>query len=300
MVAIAPGWTSTAATCPHACDDTRRYRGRGACPIAAWRTTLLVVTSFDGAERIEVDGRAHGIAGGGGYLIAPGQLHTLASERGKSPGTWNPTSGTCATTRAAPAVPLCRRLRCRAGRGAPALLQPSPREVWDADLPVALPAPAMAALRAAVPRVISAWQHASPWSRWDANHELGGLLLQLVVACVGGDQPAGEPVQVRLERAEAVARRSLGAEFGVAEFAAAAGYSRSRFCAVYRANRGVGPGAFLRSCRLALARELLKRGELTVRAVGGLVGYPEPSVFGRAFRAAYGQTPQAWRDSGSA
>jgi AraC-like DNA-binding protein len=291
---VAIAWDGPYCPYVHVCDDSRRPW--------PWRLPnrrlahYLLVVSFDGDERIEVDGRAYRIPAGGGYLIAPGQLHTLSSERGNRPA-WIHFDVRFDPRRAS--HPYAGAYDAQLGPRA-RLLQPSPREVWDAELPVALPEPALPALRGAVPRVISAWQQGGPWRRWEASHELGGLLLQLVMACVGGDRPAGEPVPVRLARAEAVARRSLGAEFGVAEFAAAAGYSRSRFCALYRANRGIGPGAFLRQCRLALGRELLRRRELTVRAVGGLVGYPEPSVFARAFHAAFGATPQAWRDGGGA
>ncbi len=272
----------------HCADDSRRPR--------PWRLLnrrlahYLLVVSTEGEERITADGHEYQVAQDGAYLLAPGVLHSLTSLRGNRPA-W-----VHFDVRYDPQ----RANHPQAGEyesellGRAKLLQPAPREVWGIDLPVLIPAPALPAVASSVARIISSWRGQQPLDRLEAGHELAGLLLQIVRVCTGTDQRP-QPPSERLARAEAVARRSLGADFGVAEFAAAAGYSRSRFSALYRRTRGIGPGAFLRRERLALAESLLARSDLPVGEVGDLVGYPDPTVFGRVFRAQHGMGPRAWR-----
>ncbi len=99
-----------------------------------------------------------------------------------------------------------------------------------------------------------------------------------------------------MEQAEATALRSLHTTFGLAEFAASAGLSRSRFCAVFSAKNNESPATWLRRHRLQRAQALLQRKDLPIAHVGSLVGYDDPTVFGRTFRSATGMTPGQWRE----
>lgn len=280
--------------CPyiHCADDAARPR--------PWRLPrrrlahYLLVLSREGEEQIEVEGRRWTIPRDGAYLIPPGVLHTLASAQGNRPAWIH--FDVCFDPR--------RESHPHAGPEEPDLgrralfLQPGPREVWGVELPVVIPPAALPAVQAGVPRAIAAWRDGAALSRLEAHQELGSLLLALVATALPGRAAPGP--DERLRRAEAVARRNLGARMTVAAFAAAAGYSRSRFAAVYRRHRGIAPGVFLRRERLQLAATLLDREDLPVRSVGALVGYDDPTVFGRAFRALHGVTPQRWRARASA
>jgi len=71
--------------------------------------------------------------------------------------------------------------------------------------------------------------------------------------------------------------------------------SRSHFCEVYEQVRGSSPGEFLRGERIRQAELLLRRSELSISAIGEMVGYPDPTVFVRSFRLARKVTPGEWR-----
>jgi transcriptional regulator GlxA family with amidase domain len=105
------------------------------------------------------------------------------------------------------------------------------------------------------------------------------------------------PLAERIERAEQLARQNLAEAFGVQEFAEAAGLSRSRFSVAYQNHRGVSAGAFLRCLRMDRAVELLKETNEPVAHIGSLVGYPEPTGFGRAFRRHTGLSPSRFRST---
>jgi AraC-like DNA-binding protein len=249
----------------------------------------LLVCNREGREQITVEGRDYPIAAGESYLVAPGSLHTLTSPANQP--AWlhfdvrfDPHRGI--TPGAEPYSTHSQALRER--------LQPSPREVWEVELPVVVPADLCARFAAAVPRIIASWQRGGAIDLLEANHQLGGLLLDLVARQRQGE-PGEDTSENRIARAEAVADRSLGSGFSVDDFAAAAGYSRSRFSALYLQLRGVSPGHYLRRERMRLACTLLERDELTVGMVGALVGYGDPTVFGRAFRSQLGSTPGDYR-----
>ena len=251
----------------------------------------LLVTSLHGTEEVLVDGEAVTIPAGGSYLIQPDALHDLSSP-GNQPVwihfdlVWDP------RRREHPhAGPHESELGRRAS-----FLQPGSEAVWGVDLPVAVPAALRALFADAVPRLVATWKRGDRLSGLAATHQLSGLLLSWVEhAWRGRDGGAGLDPQTRLARAEAMAMRSLDTGFGVDEFAAAAGYSRSRFCSVFTAQRGLSPGTWLRRERLRLAEMLLSRAELGVAEVGAMIGYPDPTVFGRVFRSHAGVSPSAWR-----
>lgn len=259
-------------------------------------THYLLVSSFDGVEDITVEGRTYHVPMGGAYLIQPGWLADLRSQ-GSRPA-WlhfdvrfdprrleHPYSGAYESD-------LGPRMD---------FLQPTSEAVWGVSLPPVIPPPLWPRCAEDVPWIISRWRRGDQLARLEAAQRLNGLLLTLVEQEMG--EPAEDPL-ARLAQAEAVARRSLDADFQLDDFAAAAGYGRSRFCALYRRLRGVSPGAFLKAERLARAQQLLRRSDLTVAEVAAQIGYADATVFGRVFRAATGLTPGSWRakpsDGGSA
>jgi AraC-like DNA-binding protein len=275
--------------CPyiHGCNDDRRPQ--------PWRLPhrrlahYVLVTSLDGPEAITVDGRAAAVPRGGSYLIAPGQLHDLSSPGNRV--VWVHFDLRWDAKREE--HPYAGAYEPELGRRAK-FLQPSSREVYGVDLPVLAPEELGPELRAGMPRIIGSWQRGGPIGVLEATHQLAGLLLSWVglVSRARGDDASDE---ARIARAEAVAARSLGSDFGVDQFAAVAGWSRSRFSAVFSRLRGLSPGDWLRRERMRSAAALLARPELTVAAVGALVGYADPTVFGRVFRAHHGKTPGGWR-----
>ena len=85
-------------------------------------------------------------------------------------------------------------------------------------------------------------------------------------------------------------------QFELDELATAARLSGSTLLRRFRALLEVTPAEYVRNRRLDEARALLARGDHEVGDVALLVGYDEPSAFGRAFRRRFGHAPSAARD----
>ena len=257
-------------------------------------TWYLMVLSLSGEEQIEVENTSYQIREGESYLIPPGVLSTLSSRRGNRPNwihfevCWDEHRG-----RHPEAIPYADDWAQRRK-----FAQPSPMETWGVDLPVPIPANLRGLFADAVPRIIRNWKHGTPLDVMHGEHELAGLLLSLVTR-VTPKQAAGQrkpELEERVRTAERLMRENLGESFGVTEFAAAAGLSRSRFSVLYRELTGISPGKFLRDLRLTRAETLLRDTALPVVEIAALVGYHDPSVFGRIFRKARGLPPAEWRE----
>ena len=81
----------------------------------------------------------------------------------------------------------------------------------------------------------------------------------------------------------------------IADLAAAAGLSVSRFGRLFRGETGASPIAYLRHLRMTRARVLLERSSLSIAEIMTQVGIGDPSHFARDFRRAHGFGPRALR-----
>jgi len=252
----------------------------------------LLVTSLGGEEELVVEGQRIQVAAGASYLIQPGVLADIGSAAGSTPAwihfdvAYNP-----ARTGHRNTAPFQTDLRERAH-----LMQPGALATWGVDLPILVPAKLSALMRDGVRNVVRCWTRQSRLAQFQANHLLAGLLLAWVAWT--WERAAAGPLlssEAKVARAEALALGQLDTDFGVDDFAAAAGYSRSRFCALYQSLRHNSPGAFLRRLRMQQAETLLARPDLPIAQVGAMVGYRDPTVFGRVFRGHAGCSPGEWR-----
>jgi AraC-like DNA-binding protein len=120
------------------------------------------------------------------------------------------------------------------------------------------------------------------------------LLIEAMRATSSGDAPPGllkglgDP---RLAIALARMHARIDHPWTVSELAKAAALSRSSFFARFTGTVGVAPMEYLLAWRMEIARDLLRRGELTVAQVAGHVGYGSPSAFSVAFRRHVGMAP---------
>lgn len=80
------------------------------------------------------------------------------------------------------------------------------------------------------------------------------------------------------------------------ELAEAAAFSPFHFHRIYRELTGETPADTLARERLSRAAALLRREKLPIEAVARRCGYGSAAAFTRAFRAAYGVPPAAYRD----
>lgn len=110
------------------------------------------------------------------------------------------------------------------------------------------------------------------------------------------EQAAGTRGQASLVRAaERFVALHLGEAFTLDELAGELLTSRTRLCAAFRQETGESLGAYIRRARMARARRLLGRSDLSVAEVAHAVGYPRASSFTVAFGRETGVSPTAWR-----
>jgi AraC family transcriptional regulator len=89
---------------------------------------------------------------------------------------------------------------------------------------------------------------------------------------------------------------NLGGQLGIAEIARACGMSTRHVARVFKAGTGTSLGDFVARNRMALAKELLGRGDLAIKEISWRCGFRSTSAFCAAFRAVTGATPRVYRD----
>lgn len=81
----------------------------------------------------------------------------------------------------------------------------------------------------------------------------------------------------------------------VESLAACVNQSRSNFAQRFSLATGMSPMRYLAESRLQLAAQMLRSGNRRVSQIAGDVGYLSEPAFSRAFRRAFGMSPNAWR-----
>lgn len=99
----------------------------------------------------------------------------------------------------------------------------------------------------------------------------------------------------RIGSALALMHQDAGRRWTVPELAAAVHMSRSAFAERFRALVGAPPLDHLLRVRMHAAGRDLRRGDVSVSAVGVAWGYPSDSAFSNAFKRVMGASPRAWR-----
>lgn len=171
--------------------------------------------------------------------------------------------------------------------------QPAPEKLWGFTPPLTVNASHARRAANEFAAVVGRWYEREPLAQVDANLALSEWLHHWLRSEMPANHPGPDAPIVAAER---LARRRHGADVSVSDMAAAAGMGRSAFTVAFQQARGATPGAFLRRLRLDEACVLLVSQPLPIAEIGGRVGYPSASSFGRAFRAAFGCTPKAYRE----
>ncbi len=98
------------------------------------------------------------------------------------------------------------------------------------------------------------------------------------------------------EAAAAVERAlDAGQRVGIEELAASLYTSRSRLCAVFKAETGESLGNYMRRRRMERAQDLLADSSLSIAQIAELLGFPQQAAFAQAFKAANGCSATVWR-----
>jgi AraC-like DNA-binding protein len=99
----------------------------------------------------------------------------------------------------------------------------------------------------------------------------------------------------RLRPALQAMHEDAGHPWSVPELAAISGLSRSAFARTFHDVLGQTPMQYLTDWRMALARDHLRTGELSMTNIARTVGYSSPYAFATAFRRHHDEPPGAWR-----
>ena len=117
-------------------------------------------------------------------------------------------------------------------------------------------------------------------------------------ACGQALRAAGTRASASLaEEAAAAVERALdaGQRVGIDGLAASLYTSRSRLCAVFKAETGESLGAYMRRRRMERAQDLLADSSLSIAQIAELLGFPQQATFAQAFKAANGCSATVWR-----
>lgn len=101
----------------------------------------------------------------------------------------------------------------------------------------------------------------------------------------------------RLARSLTAMHSLPGAPWSLAQMAAEAGMSRSRFALAFKEAVGQAPADYLSQWRLAIARGELRAGK-PLKVLAAELGYANPSALSRRFTQQTGQSPRAWLQRG--
>ncbi|MFD2329386.1 helix-turn-helix domain-containing protein [Cohnella sp. GCM10020058] len=77
----------------------------------------------------------------------------------------------------------------------------------------------------------------------------------------------------------------------MAELAALAGISEKYFISYFKKSLGITPGQYLFQVKMNRAREYIYRKNYSVQQIAGLLGYPDPFTFSKAFKKHYRVPP---------
>ncbi|HWL52704.1 MAG TPA: helix-turn-helix domain-containing protein [Chthoniobacteraceae bacterium] len=103
-----------------------------------------------------------------------------------------------------------------------------------------------------------------------------------------------------IEHVHEYIRKNIHRPMTLAELAWDAGVSEEHLARLYRAATGETLFGYIKACRLTRASQLLLSTSLPVHAIAEQTGFSNAGLFGRTFKAAFGETPGAFRRSGGA
>ena len=101
----------------------------------------------------------------------------------------------------------------------------------------------------------------------------------------------------RIAEAIEAVRANLTHDWTLEELATRVGCSASKLLSAFKQQTGAPPHAFLISCRIVRAKEMLAAGPQTVASVATDLGFATPQHFAAQFKLATGLTPREWRQT---
>lgn len=131
---------------------------------------------------------------------------------------------------------------------------------------------------------------------------LCALLVEQLVLVAGEDALPGEAAQPQgwatYQRCRAHLERHCLSLRSLAELSRACGVGQAQLCRLFKRYGRASPYQVLLQLKMARAAALLFEARLLVKQVGGMVGYEDPYHFSKAFKRAYGVSPETFRAQG--
>lgn len=121
------------------------------------------------------------------------------------------------------------------------------------------------------------------------------LLLDELRSHPGGCPQSGAEQRDRLRSMIAYIHRHYADKLTLAEIAKAAGVSEREASRCFKKNIGQSPVEYLIAFRLNEAKKLLRESGLSITEISLRCGFSDSAYFGKAFRAAFGAAPGAYR-----
>lgn len=142
-------------------------------------------------------------------------------------------------------------------------------------------------------------EDAAPHWRGRAEDVLGALLRSFVEGPLPSipERPEPAPLTAALDHVRSQWEQGMRT-MPMAELAGAARVSEAHLSRLFRREYGCGPVAGLELVRLARARSMLARTNLTITDIARATGFTDPLYFSRRFRAVHGQSPRSYRTEG--
>lgn len=127
------------------------------------------------------------------------------------------------------------------------------------------------------------------------------LLIEAIRSSTGDDAPRGllrGLSDTQIAPAIRLMHGQLSRAWTMAELAKVAGLSRSAFFDRFSRTVGIAPMEYLLAWRMSVARDLLRREDLSVSEVAQRVGYSSASTFSTAFSRQVGEPPGRYARAG--
>jgi AraC-like DNA-binding protein len=174
------------------------------------------------------------------------------------------------------------------------LLQPRLNDLDWIDLPARLTPVHPAQFQASILRAIELWQAADALSRLQADHVVLELLLGLFKQH-GQVVSRSTPQRRSLGWIPSYLAYHLGEPLSVADMAARARLSPSRFATVFREDFGQSPHQYFLHLRIEHAQELLRGTDLPLKLIAEYCGFADVHHFSKSFKQRVRQSPGAYR-----
>ena len=138
-------------------------------------------------------------------------------------------------------------------------------------------------------KIYEAFENGSSFQRHEAATALESVILAVANAINGSKESKC------LERSVRYIHSSYSHKISVPELAAMENLSNSRYIALFNAQLGMSPTAYIIKLRMSAACDLLSTTDLNVKQVGLSVGYEDPHFFSKLFKKHVGISPKDYK-----